>query len=113
VLCSEILPAITLTKKGAEEIVANPPIAAGWPDASLLDGFRGGASDICVDRSGSAQLGIERTSQRCNDATVRGAAWVASQEDPARGARIDTRRLQNLREEDDLRDPWQSMGTAA
>ena len=86
VLCSEVLPAIALTKKGAKEIVANPPIAAGRPDACFLDGSRGGASDIRVDRSRSAQLGIERTSQRRNDATVRGAAWVASQEDPARGA---------------------------
>lgn len=38
-----------ITEKGTEEIVANPPIAAGGPDARLLDGSRGGASDICVD----------------------------------------------------------------
>jgi hypothetical protein len=57
-LCDEILPAISLTEQGAEEIVSNPPITAGWPDTGLLDGSRGGACDIRVHRSRSAQLGI-------------------------------------------------------
>jgi hypothetical protein len=112
-LCDEILPASSLTEQGAEEIVSNPPITAGWPDTCLLDGSRGGARDIRVHRSRSAQLGVERTAQNRDDAAVRGAARVASQEDPARCPRIDTRRLQNLREEYDLRDPRDSIGAAA
>jgi hypothetical protein len=69
-LCNEVLPAIALAKGRAEKVVANPPIAAGRPDTCLLDGSRGGARDIRVNRSRSAQFSIERTGQSRNDAIV-------------------------------------------
>jgi hypothetical protein len=49
VLGNEILPTIALTEERTKEIVAYPAIAAGRPDASLLDSLHGSAGNIRVN----------------------------------------------------------------
>ena len=55
VLGDEILPAVALAQQGAEEIVADAPIATRRPNTCLLHRSRGCARDIRINRCRTAQ----------------------------------------------------------
>jgi hypothetical protein len=87
-LRGEILPALPLAEQLSKLVVADPATAFGGANASLFQGRGGRAGDIAIDDASATKPEFVGAQQRIDDAAIRRGSRVATEEDPAGGAKV-------------------------
>jgi hypothetical protein len=112
-LRGEILPALPLAEQLSQLVVADSAAAFGGANTGLLQGGGCCAGDITIDDASATKPEFVGAQKRIDDPGIRRRDRGASEEDPARGARVEPRRLTHRREEDHGFDPGRSGADAA